>query len=1236
MFINKFFLKFLLISLFSFVLFFASSVLYAQYEPFGLYTNDSGASGGGIAFNFFPSGYSDGFWWGETIRHHGHGSHEMLSGEFAAALAWSQSGSNQAIWLERNFVEPDLTTNSSFQPYGNPSYLAWNNPNNSASDSCDTAYSVIRNIQNTIEVRIDYELVDLGQQDANGVGGSPIAFTDANGTTAYCFSDPCVILITYSVKNLTTSNITGLEFYQMLCGLSSYIYYSSYTSENYCDPLSNYSPKNSVHQVGNFRYDISQWGYGDPNDDHVDWMSVSSSIPPVSYDTGYYPYNNPTSGTYARILNKALNNETFANGGQVAGAMQFNLGNLTPNETKKITLAVMFGSGPIQRETVDVNLTKTDDVNDCVFPSTQKSESFFNYTVNFIAHQDVNSVLLVDSLPEYVDFNSCTGGGIWSEPNHTVTWNLGDLNVNDSNTFTLRVKVMPDAPQNESIQNYIRMYSDSTLVKTEHADTNICCLEPAIYVDKDATGLNSGLNWENAYTDLQTALAAVRNNQHICCSQIWVADGDYTPTTNPNDHAATFQMIPHIAMYGNFEGWETNLSQRNLADGNYASVLSGDVDNNGSIDITSLVTAAEGSRLDGFTIRKSGTNYGGPYSGIYCNNVSNIIANCLFKENAFYPIRCYAPDVSSTVSIFNCKIENNLYGAAIFCQTFNVQYPAVLKVIIDKCTIANNGDTSMTKGIASEGNTDLQITNSTISGNTGDAISTSGKKLTVQNCDIIDNDGPGIYANWHILQVIAKNNYIHSNNGKGLYITDSPQSDIAYNIISDNNDVGIDVSGIAKVTNNYVNHNGLTLHNGGIALHNNSELRNNTIVSNHGKGINSNSAQLAITNNIIRDNTDGAFNNTSLTNVTYNCLPNGSYTNPAFHNIYSDPCFVSADDYHLKKQSNCINAGNPNFTTSSETDIDGEDRCLAPGPVPGDGSIKRLDMGCDEFNPFDLSLDHVTDFFDFTIFAEPWQKTNLNPAEDLCNFYNDNTINYKDLRLFCEYWLMAADWPGIGGDGAIFEPGNGDDFAKYDLQKNGIIDFNDFTILARTWQLKKINNGFLPRCDFMNDNKIDYKDLELFSAHWLNLTNDFVPRITNNIIEITQPIIDTNEYVADEPTLEQLTEIRDWLLEVQSQGEDVNDLLTIIDEQIAALTPPDINEPNFPFDPNMFDPNNFDPNLFEMNNSLSRSFMLNENENSIPDLTNWLDDLWQNDAEFRNSMTEQQYLDFRQSLEQPE
>jgi len=49
-----------------------------------------------------------------------------------------------------------------------------------------------------------------------------------------------------------------------------------------------------------------------------------------------------------------------------------------------------------------------------------------------------------------------------------------------------------------------------------------------IYVKWDATGNNNGSSWEDAFTDLQDALAAADSSD-----QIWVAKGVYYPTNVP-------------------------------------------------------------------------------------------------------------------------------------------------------------------------------------------------------------------------------------------------------------------------------------------------------------------------------------------------------------------------------------------------------------------------------------------------------------------------------------------------------------------------------------------------------------------------------------------------------------------------------------------------------------------------------------------------------------------------------
>jgi hypothetical protein len=75
-------------------------------------------------------------------------------------------------------------------------------------------------------------------------------------------------------------------------------------------------------------------------------------------------------------------------------------------------------------------------------------------------------------------------------------------------------------------------------------------------------------------------------------------------------------------------------------------------------------------------------------------------------------------------------------------------------------------------------------------------------------------------------------------------------------------------------------------------------------------------------------------------------------------NIDVDPCFIdpAGGDYHLRFDSPCINAGNPNYgPVPGETDIEGDSRII-------DG---RIDIGADEFNPEIPFLEISPSTFDF-------------------------------------------------------------------------------------------------------------------------------------------------------------------------------------------------------------------------------------------------------------------------------
>ncbi len=91
-----------------------------------------------------------------------------------------------------------------------------------------------------------------------------------------------------------------------------------------------------------------------------------------------------------------------------------------------------------------------------------------------------------------------------------------------------------------------------------------------IYVKSDASGLNDGSSWENAYNDLQDAIINATPN-----TQIWIAAGTYTPAEAGASSTATFYIDKPLEMYGGFNGTEESLAQRDLTEN--ITKLSGDL-----------------------------------------------------------------------------------------------------------------------------------------------------------------------------------------------------------------------------------------------------------------------------------------------------------------------------------------------------------------------------------------------------------------------------------------------------------------------------------------------------------------------------------------------------------------------------------------------------------------------------------------------------------------------------------
>ena len=240
-----------------------------------------------------------------------------------------------------------------------------------------------------------------------------------------------------------------------------------------------------------------------------------------------------------------------------------------------------------------------------------------------------------------------------------------------------------------------------------------------IYVDDDATGVNDGSSWENAYIYLQDALTDAENAEKPV--QIRVAQGKYTPNKGTNISIFTFQLINDVTLTGGYAGvYEPDPDERNVE--LYETILSGDLADD-DIDVKNpsdlpdeptrldncghVVSGDSTDRsavLDGFVITGGRarphpavidypTGVGG---GMKNDSGSPTINNCTFIGNAALGggggmINMY----DSSPIITNCKFIKN-YG-----NSGGGVYNISSSPIFSKCLFEGNYATSSGGGMVS-------------------------------------------------------------------------------------------------------------------------------------------------------------------------------------------------------------------------------------------------------------------------------------------------------------------------------------------------------------------------------------------------------------------------------------------------------------------------------------------------------------------------------------------------------
>jgi hypothetical protein len=254
----------------------------------------------------------------------------------------------------------------------------------------------------------------------------------------------------------------------------------------------------------------------------------------------------------------------------------------------------------------------------------------FSGTVDFDPGAGTSSLTSTGASDIFISKLDSDGNFVWAKNLGGTSADSGDgIVVHDSGslyivgTFSDTVDFDPGA-------------GTSTLTSAGSLDVFIARLNltPQVhYVKWNATGANDGSSWADAYTDLQSALAAASNGD-----EIWVAAGTYKPTPTI-DRSISFVLKNGVAVYGGFAGTETAHTQRDYETN--LTILSGDIgvqDDNSDNSYHVLVgsNTNNSATLDGFTVT-AGNAFGlvsPDLNGGGINNHGNItIVNSTITQN---------------------------------------------------------------------------------------------------------------------------------------------------------------------------------------------------------------------------------------------------------------------------------------------------------------------------------------------------------------------------------------------------------------------------------------------------------------------------------------------------------------------------------------------------------------------------------------------------------------------------
>ncbi len=522
------------------------------------------------------------------------------------------------------------------------------------------------------------------------------------------------------------------------------------------------------------------------------------------------------------------------------------------------------------------------------------------------------------------------------------------------------------------------------------------------FVNVDAMGANNGNSWQDAYSNLNVALAAAAYGD-----EIWIAAGTYTPA----DAASSLVLVDGVAVYGGFVGTESRRDERDVAVN--LTILSADIDADdnpnanpgwagtarwyngwdwGAGNSAHVVTATDlgpTSVLDGVTITAGigGPGAGirieggspvirdcsfvhnfGPGGAIRCNNASAIIDRCTFVENAAGlssggAISIYEPPMPTITdcTFTRCMAYGDMSwdgnGGAIEIRTYaSAPYPVIN---IEDCFFEGNRTKNFFSGGASEVRS-------------GAGIFSFGATINLNRCVFIDNASNygGAVTSWR--PVNATNCVFLRNDATQFPVS----SEISHGGIGAGicllNSFNADVSSIVNCT-----FSGDTADESAAIFANApTDVRNCIIWGESARGEEVSPLNVSISGDY---------------SLEYSCVqdvltpePGEDPPNPSDFPgcIDTDPQFVNgaglaAIDFRLAPDSPCIDAGdNAAVPMDSTTDVAGNPRFVddPDSTDTGSGAAPIVDIGAYEFAVApvrgDVNCDGSLNALDIPVFSQ--------------------------------------------------------------------------------------------------------------------------------------------------------------------------------------------------------------------------------------------------------------------------